>query len=74
VVDLVGELGMTATQSWIDGNNVKPISKAIGAAWEAMDRLYYHSHTDADILKHVDQISRALTRVRRETRANQHMA
>jgi hypothetical protein len=59
--------------SWIDGNNVKPISKAIGAAWEAMDRLYYHSHTDADILKHADQVSRALTRVRRETRANEHL-
>jgi hypothetical protein len=59
--------------SWIDGTNVKPISNAIAAAWEAMDRLYYHSHTDADILKHTDQVSRALTRVRRETRANQHL-
>lgn len=47
--------------SWIDGSNVKPISKAIGAAWEAMDRLYYHSHTEADIIKHADQVSRALT-------------
>jgi hypothetical protein len=63
---------MTAP-SWVDGDNVKPISKAIGDAWEAMDRLYYHSHTDADILKHADQISRALTRVRRETRTNQHL-
>lgn len=58
---------------WVDGGNVKPISKAIGAAWEAMDRLYYHSHTDADILKHTDQISRALTQVRREVRANTHL-
>lgn len=58
---------------WVDGSNVKAISKAIGEAWEAMDRLYYHSRTDADILKHADQVSRALTRVRRETRANEYL-
>jgi len=63
---------MTSGQCWVDGDNVKRISNAIGDAWEAMDRLYFHSHTNADIIKHADQISRALTRVRRETRTNRH--
>lgn len=60
-------------RSWVDGDNVKPISSAIGDAWHAMDRLYFHSHTDADIIKHADEVSRALRRVRRETRANRHL-
>jgi hypothetical protein len=57
---------------WNDGDRCKPISKAIGAAWEAMDRLYYHSHTDADVVKNADAVSHALVQVRRHARANNH--
>lgn len=56
--------------NWIDGERVKQVSKAIGDAHQAMDRLYYHSHSNEDILKHADAVSRALIRVRRETRKN----
>lgn len=58
--------------SWIDGDRVKSVSKAIGDAWAAVDRLYFHSPTNADIVKHANEASEALNRVRREARANSY--
>jgi len=58
--------------SWIDGERRKQISRAMTEAWEAMDKAYYHSHTDADLLRHTEAVGKALAKVRRHARANQH--
>ncbi|WP_141772888.1 hypothetical protein [Mycobacterium malmoense] len=60
--------------SWIDGDQtqVKRVSKAIGDAWSAMDRLYYHSHTNEDIIENANAVSAALRRVRAEARRNRN--
>jgi hypothetical protein len=56
--------------SWIDGDRVKQVSAAMGDAWEAMDRFYYHSHSNEDLLSNADAVNQALRRVRREARKN----
>jgi hypothetical protein len=56
--------------SWVDGDHCKPISAAMRRAMDAVDRFYYHSHSNADLLRNADAVSRAVSDVRRETRAN----
>jgi hypothetical protein len=56
--------------AWVDGGRCKPISAAMRKAMDAMDRFYYHSHTNADLLRNAHAVSRALSQVRHETRAN----
>lgn len=58
--------------SWIDGDRRKQISRAMTKAREAMDLAYYHSHTDADLVKHTQALSTALSEVRRHARANRY--
>jgi hypothetical protein len=59
--------------NWVDGDRVKMISHAMSEAMTAMDRAYYHSHTDSDLIKHTKAVSKALTEVRRHARANRHL-
>jgi hypothetical protein len=60
--------------SWIDGERVKQVSSALGEAREAMDRLYYHSDSNAEIVLHANAVSVALNQVRWEARRNRMSA
>lgn len=57
---------------WYDGTRRTQINKAMRDAWDAMDRAYHHSDTDADLIKHTAAASKALAEVRRHSRANRH--
>jgi hypothetical protein len=58
-------------EEWVDGDRCDQISAAMREAWEAMDRAYYHSHTDGDLIENTTAVSAALAKVRRHARANQ---
>lgn len=55
---------------WIDGVRRQPISKAMTKAWEAMDRAYYHSHSNQDLMDNTAALIKALNDVRLQVRLN----
>ncbi|ORA60931.1 hypothetical protein [Mycobacteroides franklinii] len=61
---------INANEAWVDGDRAKQINAAMREAWEAMDRAYYRSDTDGDLVKNTMAVSVALAKVRRHARAN----
>lgn len=57
-------------EEWIDGDRCTQIRAAMREAMDAMDRAYYHSRTDGDLVRNTNAVSAALAKVRRHARAN----
>lgn len=58
---------------WTQGPRRSQINLAMTGAWEAMDRFYYHSHTNEQLLANAEAVSKAVAEVRRHARANHYL-